>query len=200
MGVPPTRPSGGITTRPDRPIATLLASENFPAPVSAGVSRAAWWWTGGRLRLTRATIWSEALSAPRDIAHASRAVSAGSPLASTGARRSRRTTARHLSAGLPIELDLALDVSLVGDEPLAQKANRLYPLARVTQAPTDRRSLESQARDLAQVTGNRHHLRRSERGDRRELRRATGQRVDPTEIARLLRETVIRPECLDHLN
>jgi hypothetical protein len=32
---------------------------------------------------------------------------------------------------------------------------------------------------------------------RKELRRQTKQRVDGAEITRLLRETVIRPECLD---
>jgi hypothetical protein len=32
---------------------------------------------------------------------------------------------------------------------------------------------------------------------RKELRRGTGQRVEPAEIAKLLRETVLRPECLE---
>jgi len=31
---------------------------------------------------------------------------------------------------------------------------------------------------------------------RRELRRTTGQRVEADDVARLLRETVVRPECL----
>jgi hypothetical protein len=32
---------------------------------------------------------------------------------------------------------------------------------------------------------------------RKELRRETGQRVEREEVARLVRETVIRPECFD---
>jgi len=31
---------------------------------------------------------------------------------------------------------------------------------------------------------------------RKELRRVTGQRIEPVELVRLLRDTVIRPECL----
>ena len=49
--------------------------------------------------------------------------------------------AYHLSAGLPIEIDLALEVNLLGEETAAQKAAQLfYP--RVAQATADRRGME----------------------------------------------------------
>src|SRR5829696_4726281 len=38
--------------------------------------------------------------------------------------------AYHLSAGLPVEIDLALDVNLVGDETVARKAEQLFYLSR----------------------------------------------------------------------
>lgn len=36
----------------------------------------------------------------------------------------------HLSAGLRVEIDLALDVNLVGEEPLGKKADQLFYLTR----------------------------------------------------------------------
>src|SRR6266516_1853474 len=56
----------------------------------------------------------------------------------------------HLTGGLPVVIDLALAVDLLGDQP----------------------------------------------GSHKELRRQTGHNADGKELVRLLRETVVRPECL----
>lgn len=105
--------------------------------------------------------------------------------------------AYHLSAGLPVEIDLALEANLVGDETTAKKADQLFYLTREslkrhqldevwkTKRATSPKSL---ARVLAAPA--------VAEAIRKELRRETKQKVDPAEITRLLRETVIRPECL----
>jgi hypothetical protein len=52
--------------------------------------------------------------------------------------------------GLPVEIDLALDVNLVGEESLGQKAGpAVLPLAGVFEAEADRRAVESEAGDVA---------------------------------------------------
>jgi predicted type IV restriction endonuclease len=106
--------------------------------------------------------------------------------------------AYHLSAGLPVEIDLALEIDLVGDETVGQKAAQLFYLTREslkrqqidevwkTKRATSPKSLASVIVSPA-VT----------EAVRKELRRMTKQNVDPEEIARLLRETVIRPDCVE---
>ena len=106
--------------------------------------------------------------------------------------------AYHLSAGLPVEIDLALDVNLVGEGTTAHKAEQLFFLARESlrrrqidevwkaKRATSPKSLASVVTSPAVADAI-----------RKELRRTTKQRVDPAEITRLLRQTVIRPECFD---
>ena len=104
----------------------------------------------------------------------------------------------HLSAGLPVEIDLALDVNLVGEEPLGKKVDQLFYL---TREALKKKLLDevwkakraTSPKSLAAVVTSPPVVEAA----RRELRRSTGQRVDAAEIARLLRETVVRPECLD---
>lgn len=104
----------------------------------------------------------------------------------------------HLSAGLPVEIDLALDVNLVGGEPFGKKVDQLFYLTRESlkkkqldevwkaRRATSPKSLASVITSPAVAEAV-----------RRELRRATGQRVEIDDIIRLLRETVVRPDCLD---
>jgi hypothetical protein len=106
--------------------------------------------------------------------------------------------AYHLSAGLPVEIDLALEVNLVGDDSPSQKASQLFYL---THESLKRRQLDevwkakraTSPRSLASVLTTPAVAE----AVRKELRRTTGQRVDPTEITQLIRDTVIRAECLD---
>lgn len=106
--------------------------------------------------------------------------------------------AYHLSAGLPVEIDLALEVNLAGDETPAQKAAQLFYLSRES---LKRRQIDevwktkraTSPESLASVIVSPSVTE----AIRKELWRSTKQRVETGEIARLLEETVLRPECFD---
>jgi hypothetical protein len=105
--------------------------------------------------------------------------------------------AYHLSAGLPVEIDLALEVNLVGDATPGQKAGQLFYLSRES---LKRRQIDelwkarraTSPKSLASVIISPAVTE----AIRKELRRTTGQKVEAIEIKRLLAETVVRPECL----
>jgi hypothetical protein len=103
----------------------------------------------------------------------------------------------HLGDRVPIQIDLALDVDLLADNPLAQKADELFYLTRES---LKRRQIDElwQARRATSPKSLATVLTSDSVTEaiRKELRRQTGQRVDGGEIARLLRDTVLRPECL----
>jgi hypothetical protein len=106
--------------------------------------------------------------------------------------------AYHLTGGLPVEIDLALEVNLVGEETLGQKAGQLFYLSRES---LKRRQIDelwrarraTSPKSLAAVLGSDAVTD----AIRKELRRTTGQKVAGADVKRLLRETVLRPECLD---
>jgi predicted type IV restriction endonuclease len=103
----------------------------------------------------------------------------------------------HITGGLPIVIDLALEVDLLGDETLAQKANGLYYL---TKESLKRRQIDAlwqakratSPKSLASVLCSENVVT----AIRKELKRSTGQSVTDGEVVRLLNETVLRPECL----
>jgi hypothetical protein len=104
----------------------------------------------------------------------------------------------HLSAGLPVEIDLALEVNLIGDETTGKKAEQLFYLTRES---LKRHQLDevwktkraTSPKSLANVLSSPAVAE----AIRKELRRDTKQKVETEDITRLLRETVIRPECLE---
>lgn len=106
--------------------------------------------------------------------------------------------AYHLTGGLPVEIDLALEVNLVGEETLGQKAGQLFYLSRES---LKRRQIDelwkarraTSPKSLATVLGSDTVTD----AIRKELKRTTGQKVEGADVKRLLRETVLRPECLD---
>jgi predicted type IV restriction endonuclease len=103
----------------------------------------------------------------------------------------------HITGGLPIVVDLALEVDLFGNDTLAQKANQLYYL---TKESLKRRQIDAlwqakratSPKSLAKVLCSDNVVT----AIRKELRRTTGQSVTDEEIVRLLDQTVLRPECL----
>jgi len=105
--------------------------------------------------------------------------------------------AYHLSAGLPVEIDLALEVNLLGDDTPGQKASQLFYLSRES---LKRRQIDDlwRARRATSPKSLGSVLTTPPVTDaiRKQLRRDTGQNVDAAEIQKLLNETVIRPECL----
>lgn len=104
----------------------------------------------------------------------------------------------HITAGLPVEIHLAIDVNLLSEDTAAHKVNQMFYLTRES---FKRRQIDelwkakraTAPRSLADV------LMSEPVADavRRELRRRTGHNVDEGEIIRLLRSTVMRPECFD---
>lgn len=102
----------------------------------------------------------------------------------------------HLTAGLPVEIQLALEVNLLGDEPLSKKIDQLFYLTRDS---LKRRQVDelwkakraSSPSSLAKVLCSEPVMQ----AIRRELRRQTGHNVSEAELLQLFRETVIRPEC-----
>jgi predicted type IV restriction endonuclease len=103
----------------------------------------------------------------------------------------------HITGGLPIVVDLALDVNLFAEETLAQKASQLYYLSKES---LKRRQIDSlwqakratSPKSLAKVLCSETVVA----AIRKELKRATSQSVTDVEIVKLLNETVLRPECL----
>lgn len=103
----------------------------------------------------------------------------------------------HITGGLPIVVDLALDVDLLGTETTAQKANQLYYL---TKESLKRRQIDTlwqakratSPKSLAKVLCSDAVVT----AIRKELKRTTSQSVTDVEIVRLLNETVLRSECL----
>lgn len=104
----------------------------------------------------------------------------------------------HVTGGLPVVVDLALDVDLTGEGTIGQKTAELFYL---TREALKRRAID----DLwkAKAATSPKSLGKALVSDpvveavRKELRRSTGQGVDSKEIRRLLTETVLRPECFD---
>lgn len=103
----------------------------------------------------------------------------------------------HLTGGLPVALDLAFEVDLLGKETPAQKANQLFYLSREA---LKRRLMDdlwkakraTSPASLAGVITSAGVLD----AIRKELRRRSGQNMDAEALEALLRETVLRAECL----
>jgi hypothetical protein len=106
--------------------------------------------------------------------------------------------AYHLSGGLPVEIDLGLEVNLLDDSKPAQKAHQLYYLSRESfkRRQTDelwKAKRATSPKSLANILLSDAVVKATAK----ELRRATRQRVEPAEVTRLLRETVIRQDCFE---
>jgi hypothetical protein len=104
----------------------------------------------------------------------------------------------HLGTRTPIEIDLALDVDLLGEETLGQKAEELFYLTRESMKRGQIDELWQARRatapkSLATVLVSEAVVE----AVRKELRRKTGQRVEPDDLAQLIKETVVRPDCFE---
>jgi hypothetical protein len=101
----------------------------------------------------------------------------------------------HLTGGLPVVVDLALEVDLLGDATVAQKANDLFYLSKEA---IKRRLLDELWRATAATSPK--SLANAMLSDsmiealRRELRKQTGYNGNPSELKKTVREEVIRPE------
>jgi len=100
----------------------------------------------------------------------------------------------HIGAGMPVEIDLALDVNILANPKGA--AQQLFYLTR----DAFRRNLIDELWKARRATAPKALVQAllSENvidSVRKEIKKRSGQNVDPKEIARLLRETVIRGDC-----
>lgn len=104
----------------------------------------------------------------------------------------------HLTGGLPIIIDMVFTIDLLADGPPAAKIEQLFYLTR--------ESLKKQQIDelwKARRATSPKSLARVLTSEmvvavvRKELKRITGHSVEPTELARLMRETVLRSECFE---
>ena len=103
----------------------------------------------------------------------------------------------HLTAGLPVQLDMALEVDILGDGSPTHKADILFYLSKEAfkrhliddlwqvKAATSAKSLGAVI--LSETIVDQI---------RKELRRKTGHNVDPTELSELITSSVLRPDCL----
>lgn len=104
----------------------------------------------------------------------------------------------HITGGLPVQIDKAIDVNLLSEDSPQQKASQLFYISRDS---LKRRQIDdlwrakraTSPKSLAQVIFSAPVIAAIQK----ELRRQTGHNVDSAEVARLLKTTTLRPECFD---
>ncbi|MFP5318021.1 MAG: type I restriction enzyme HsdR N-terminal domain-containing protein [Acidimicrobiia bacterium] len=102
----------------------------------------------------------------------------------------------HIEGVLPLVVDLALQVDLLNDPP-AQAAQGLFYISKVALRRKLIDNLWQEKRAKSPKSLARALLSEPvAEAIRKELRRSTSQNIAPSEISRLLRETVVRPDCL----
>lgn len=104
----------------------------------------------------------------------------------------------HLTAGLPISVDLALEVDLLSDDTASIKADGLFYLAKES---FKRRQIDDLWRAKAATSAK--VLARGIVSDpvldalRKELRRQTGHNVGLKDLRELLQQSVLRPDAIE---
>jgi len=103
----------------------------------------------------------------------------------------------HITAKMPVLTELAFEVDLLSDTPLAEKTEKLFHLSH--------ESLKHKQIDelwLAKRASSPESLAKVLRSEkviaeiRKELWRQTGHKLESSEVVELLERTVLRPECL----
>lgn len=103
----------------------------------------------------------------------------------------------HITAGLPVVTDLVHQADLLTDQPISQKVNDFFFFSReaikrgLIKTLWEARRATSPT-SLAGVIMTEPVLV----AIRKELRKSTGQAIGMTDLIKLLKETVIRPDCL----
>lgn len=105
--------------------------------------------------------------------------------------------AYHVTGGLPVSVDLAFEVDLLGEQTLGERVDQLFYLSRES---FKRRQIDELWEQIHATSPQ--ALARVILSDvvvesiRKEIRRQHKQKVEPAELTQLLESTVIRPECL----
>ena len=104
----------------------------------------------------------------------------------------------HMSPGLPVTMDLVLNVDLLSDETVAKKADAMFYLSRESFKRHQVDELwKTRAATSAKAITKALMSEKVLEELRRELRRQTGHLADRERIAAVLRDEVIRPELLN---
>lgn len=104
----------------------------------------------------------------------------------------------HITGGLPVIIDPAFDVNLLGEEPPQHKVNQLFYLSREAMK---RRAIDelwkakraTSPKSLARVIASPPVAA----AIIKELKRQTGHTIEVDAITKLLKTTVLRPECFE---
>ncbi|MCU1439811.1 MAG: hypothetical protein JWP85_808 [Rhodoglobus sp.] len=104
----------------------------------------------------------------------------------------------HLTAGLPVTIDLTLDLDLLGPQTVSHKADQLFYLSKES---FKRKQIEDVWKQTAATSPKALlSLLLSEPvldAARRELRRRAGYNLDSADLARLVRSSIVRAEVLE---
>lgn len=103
----------------------------------------------------------------------------------------------HLTPGMPVQIDLALDVNLLSDSTVHQKAAELFYLSResLKRGQIDevwKAKRATSPKSLAMVLQQPAVLE----AIRKEVKRVSNHNVEAKDILALLKTTVIKPDCL----
>jgi predicted type IV restriction endonuclease len=104
----------------------------------------------------------------------------------------------HVTGGLPVVIDLAFAANLLSEETVAQKAKLLFYLTKesLKRRQIDelwKRTAATSPKSMAKALLSPEVLL----AVRRSLKRKTGQNIDESEIANVLRNSVLNADCFD---
>ena len=103
----------------------------------------------------------------------------------------------HMSPGLPVQMDMVLDIDLLSDESLAKKADGMFYFCRDAFKRHKVEELwKTRAATSAKAVARALQSEKVMEELRRELRRQTGHLADRDRIAQVMRDEIIRPEAL----
>ena len=106
--------------------------------------------------------------------------------------------AYHISGGLPVIMDVALEVDLLSEETPQKKADKLFYLSRESLKKRQIDEVWKAKRATSPAAFARAILSPTVVDAlQRELKRQSGHKVEVEEVTRLLKNTVLRPECFD---
>lgn len=103
----------------------------------------------------------------------------------------------HLTGGLPVVVDLVMTVNLLDESPVQKKVDQLYYLTRESMKREQISELWRARRATSPKSLGQALLSEPvTTALRKELKRTTGHPIEVDELTKLLRETVLRQECL----
>lgn len=102
-----------------------------------------------------------------------------------------------VSSGLPVVMDRVLDVDLLSDDSIGRKAGALFYLTKESLKRRQINDLWERTRATSpKALANALLSPAVVEAIRKQVRKRSGHKIEPAEVGQLLRETVIREECL----